>query len=108
MGRSWPSVILVVLLLFVSTTPAVNLELDDSKSSFFTASDLSLSFSNGPTQNQDVTGLFSLSFSMSGEANVSSLLIELSSDGNTWTTVTNLTSTPWLTYFDSTSYSNAS
>lgn len=108
MGRSWPSVILVVLLLFLSTTPTVNLELEDSKSSFFSTSDLSLSFSNGPTQNQDVTGLLSLSFSMSGEANVSSLLIELSSDGNTWTTVTNLTSTPWLTYFDSTSYTNGS
>jgi hypothetical protein len=108
MGRSWPSVVLVVLLLFLSTTPAVNLELDDSKTNFFTNSDLTLGFSNGPTQNQDVTGLLSLSFSMSGEANVSSLLIELSSDGNSWTTVTNLTTTPWLTYFDTTSYTNGS
>ena len=108
MGRSWPSVVLVVLLLFLSTTPAVNLELDDSKTNFFTNSDLTLGFSNGPIQNQDVTGLLSLSFSMSGEANVSSLLIELSSDGNSWTTVTNLTTTPWLTYFDTTSYTNGS
>ena len=28
------------------------------------------------------------------------------SDGTTWTTVANLTSSPWLTYLDSTSYSN--
>ena len=108
MGRTWPSAVLAVLLICLSTTPPVNMELDDTVARFSSTSDLTLSFSNGPTENQDVTGLLSLSFSMSGDANVSSLLIEITSDGNSWATLTNLTSTPWLTYFDSTSYANGS
>ena len=52
--------------------------------------------------------MHSISFSLSGDANVSSILIEISSGSGSWSTVTNLTSTPWLTYFDSTSYANGS
>ena len=68
-------------------------------------SDVTITYSNGPDSGESVTGLFTVSFSLGGSGTVSSLLVEIS-DGNTWTTVANLTSSPWLTYLDSTSYSN--
>ena len=74
----------------------------------FSSSNLVLTFTNGPTTNQDITGLHSLTFGMAGDANVSSLLIEISADGTVWSTVKNITSAPWLTYFDSTAYANDS
>tara|TARA_B100000767_G_scaffold275278_1_gene311416 strand:+ start:1687 stop:3429 length:1743 start_codon:yes stop_codon:yes gene_type:complete len=74
----------------------------------FSSSNLVLTFTNGPTANQDITGLHSLTFGMSGNANISSLLIEISADGTAWTSVNNITSSPWAAYFDSTAYTNDS
>ena len=108
MGRTWSSAILVVLLLGLSSAPMMDNQLEELERIAYSTSNLSLSFTNGPTTNQDITGLHSLTFGMSGDANVSSILIEISSDGVTWTSVKNLTSAPWLTYFDSTAYSNSS
>ncbi|MAI40539.1 MAG: hypothetical protein CMA09_04515 [Euryarchaeota archaeon] len=108
MGRGWVSAVLVVALLMVSTTPMENFQLIEQKKVHHSTSNLVLTFANGPTTNQDIVGLHSLSFSLSGDANVSSILLEISSGLGSWTTVTNLTSTPWLTYFDSTSYANGS
>ncbi len=108
MGRRWSSILLVVLLLGLSSSPLVETPLEDIETVAFSSSNLALSFSNGPDVNEDITGLHSLTFSMTGYANVSSLLLEISSDGNAWTTVKNITSAPWLTYFDSTAYSNGS
>ena len=108
MGRTWSSAILVVLLLGLSSAPMMDNQLEELERIAYSTSNLTLSFTNGPTTNQDITGLHSLTFGMSGDANVSSVLIEISSDGVTWTSVKNLTSAPWLTYFDSTSYGNAS
>ncbi len=108
MGRGWVSAVLVVALLMVSTTPMENFQLIEQKKVHHSTSNLVLTFANGPTTNQDIVGLHSLSFSLSGDANVSSILLEISSGSGSWTTVTNLTSTPWLTYFDSTSYANGS
>ena len=102
------SAVLVVALLMVSTTPMENFQLIEQKKVHHSTSNLVLTFANGPTTNQDIVGLHSLSFSLSGDANVSSILLEISSGSGSWTTVTNLTSTPWLTYFDSTSYANGS
>ena len=73
----------------------------------FSNSDVIITFSNGPSNGQSITGVFTVSFSLGGTGTVSSLLVEIS-DGVSWTTVTNLTSSPWLTYLDSTSYSNGS
>ena len=73
--------------------------------SLFSNSDVTITYSNGPSNGQSVTGLFTVSFSLGGTGTVSSLLVEIS-DGVTWTTVTNLTSSPWLTHLDSTSYDN--
>ena len=73
-----------------------------------TSSNLVLSFSNGPSTGDSITGQYQLTFSLSGDANVSSILIEASDDGSSWSSVTNLTSVPWLTYFDTTAYTNGS
>ena len=72
------------------------------------SSSLSLSFPNGPTANEDVTGLYTVTISSSGTGTISSMIIEISSDGSDWDEVVNLTTTPWLTYLDSTSYTNDS
>ena len=108
MGRTWSSAILVVLLLGLSSAPMMENHLDELEHINFSSSNLVLTFTNGPTTNQDITGLHSLTFGMSGDANISSLLIEISSDGTTWTSVKNITSAPWAAYFDSTAYANDS
>jgi hypothetical protein len=108
MGRTWSSAILVVLLLGLSSAPMMDNHLDELERITFSSSNLVLTFTNGPTTNQNITGLHSLTFGMSGDANVSSMLIEISAAGSTWTSVKNITSAPWLTYFDSTAYSNGS
>ncbi len=108
MGRTWSSAILVVLLLGLSSAPMMENHLDELEHINFSSSNLVLTFTNGPTTNQDITGLHSLTFGMSGDANISSLLIEISADGTTWTSVKNITSAPWASYFDSTAYTNDS
>ena len=108
MGRTWSSAILVVLLLGLSSAPMMENHLDELEHINFSSSNLVLTFTNGPTTNQDITGLHSLTFGMSGDANISSLLIEISSDGTTWSSVKNITSAPWAAYFDSTAYTNDS
>ena len=70
-------------------------------------SNISIAFSNGPNTNDDITGLHTLTFTLSGTGNISSILIEIL-DSWTWSTVTNLTGTPWLKHFDSTAYANGS
>jgi hypothetical protein len=69
-------------------------------------SGLSIAFSNGPTLDDDVKGTKALSFSISGNGTLESLLIELSSDESTWVEVTNLTSSPWIYPFDTTAHTN--
>ncbi|MCP2505365.1 MAG: hypothetical protein NLN65_08725, partial [Candidatus Poseidoniaceae archaeon] len=108
MGRTWSSAILVVLLLGLSSAPMIENHFDELDHVSFSSSNLVLTFTNGPTANQDITGLHSLTFGMSGDANISSLLIEISADGTTWTSVNNITSSPWAAYFDSTAYTNDS
>ena len=71
-------------------------------------SQLSLTFSNGPTENQDVKGLYTLSFSSTGSGAIASMEIEISSDDTNWSPVANLTSTPWLKHVDTTAYANGS
>ena len=68
-------------------------------------SDVIITYSNGPSSSQSITGMYTLSFSFEGTGTVDSLLIEIS-DGSSWNTLTNLTSSPWITNLDSTSYVN--
>jgi hypothetical protein len=68
-------------------------------------SNTSIAFSNGPNTDDNITGLHTLTFTLSGTGNISSILIEILDSGS-WNLVTNLTSTPWLKHFDSTVYTN--
>jgi hypothetical protein len=79
---------------------------DESPVAFSSPSNLTIAFSNGPTQDEDVKGRKTLSFAVGGSGTLDSLLIERSSDESTWTEVVNLTSSPWLYSFDSTTATN--
>ncbi len=70
------------------------------------ASNLSIAFSNGPSQDDEVKGTKTLAFAITGSGTLDSLLIELSSDESTWTTVRNLTSSPWVYPFVTTAHTN--
>ena len=69
-------------------------------------SNLAIGFSNGPAQNDEVKGTYALTFSIAGTGTLDSLLIEITSDESTWTTVVNLTTTPWMYPFDTTGLTN--
>tara|TARA_B100001287_G_C22678986_1_gene529232 strand:- start:238 stop:2007 length:1770 start_codon:yes stop_codon:yes gene_type:complete len=69
-------------------------------------SNLSILYANGPTQNQEIKGLYTLTLSSSGTGTIESIEIEISDDDTTWTQVANLTSTPWLKHVDTTAYTN--
>ena len=97
-------IVLSSVLLQIENNTNYQTELIENNSMLST-SDVTITYSNGPDSGESVTGLFTVSFSLGGSGTVSSLLVEIS-DGTTWTTVANLTSSPWLTYLDSTSYSN--
>ena len=111
MGRTGVTALLILLLLGMGTSPMFGntqqpeSQLVDSQR-MWSSSNLQMTFSNGPSTGDSITGQYQLTFALTGDANVSSILIEASSDGTSWTTVTNLTSVPWLTYFDSTAYTN--
>ena len=100
--------IVLVLLVTVIMTVGQSSEvfLDDERVTKFSESQLSIQFSNGPTANQDVKGLFTLTFTSAGTGTISSIEIEISNDGSSWTSVANLTSTPWLKHVDTTVYEN--
>ena len=70
-------------------------------------SDVTISYTNGPSNGQSLTGVYTLSFSFSGSGTITSLTIEIS-DGNTWTNVAVLTASPWVTYLDTTTLTNGS
>ncbi|MBR95649.1 MAG: hypothetical protein CMA81_02375 [Euryarchaeota archaeon] len=102
----------VILGIIVLSSVILQIEINTNyqtelieNNSMLSTSDVTITYSNGPDSGESVTGLFTVSFSLGGSGTVSSLLVEIS-DGTTWTTVANLTSSPWLTYLDSTSYSN--
>jgi hypothetical protein len=109
MRRGGVALVLGLILLSsmfanLNLEPESSTELEENES-LFTNSDVTITYSNGPTSGQSITGLYTVSFTLGGTSTVTSLLVEIS-DGTTWTTLTNLTSSPWLTYLDSTSYAN--
>ena len=69
-------------------------------------SGVSIVFSNGPAEDESVTGLKTVTFALSGSGTIDSILIEIAEVGSAYATVTNLTGSPWLFNFDSTSYTN--
>ena len=80
--------------------------LTDELNKFESNSDVAISYSNGPTAGQSLTGVYTLSFSFSGTGTVTSLDVEISDDSTTWSNVATLTSSPWVTYLDTTAFSN--
>jgi len=113
MGRSSAAVWLVTLLLCsllpVATHPQpfepMTLE-DEIVIEASSPSSLAIGFSNGPAQNDDIKGTYALTFSVAGTGTLDSLLIEITTDETTWTTVVNLTTTPWMFPFDTTDLTN--
>ena len=113
MGRSSAAVWLVTLLLCSllpvakhhSTVehPSLNDAVVVEASS---PSNLAIGFSNGPAQSDEVKGTYALTFSVAGTGTLDSLLIEITSDESTWTTLVNLTTTPWMYPFDTTGLTN--
>lgn len=111
MGRTGVTALLVLLLLGMGTSPMLgNTQQSESRlwenKGMLSSSNLQMTFSNGPSNGDSITGQYQLTFALAGDANVSSILVEASSDGASWTSVANLTGVPWLTYFDSTAYAN--
>ena len=104
--RRFISVLLVVVVMTMGQSSEVFLP--DDRFVKYADSQLTLQFSNGPSENQDVKGLYTLTFSSTGSGTISSIEIDISSDGSNWTSVANLTSTPWLKHVDTTTYENDS
>ena len=98
-------------LLLVCTTipfqPSINNQLAEESVIAQSNSDVTISFTNGPSSGQSLTGVYTLSFSFGGTGTVTSLIIEIS-DGTTWDNVATLTASPWVTYLDTTTLTNGS
>lgn len=97
------------LLMVIASIPNTNNEvshLTDELNNFESNSDVAISYSNGPTAGQSLTGVYTLSFSFSGTGTVTSLDVEISDDSTTWNNIATLTSSPWVTYLDTTTFSN--
>ena len=95
--------------MVIASTPNTDNEvthLTDELNNFESNSDVAISYSNGPTAGQSLTGVYTLSFSFSGTGTVTSLDIEISDDSTTWSNIATLTSSPWVTYLDTTTFSN--
>ena len=110
MGRSSAAVWLVTLLLFSFLPsmhhPSVETLGDSVDAHRSGASGLNIAFSNGPAQDDEIKGTHALTFSVGGTGTLASLLIEITSDESSWTTLVNLTTTPWMYPFDTTSMTN--
>ena len=109
MGRSSAAVWLVTLLLcsYLPASSPASTVLDTAQNVHESgASGLSIAFSNGPAENDEVKGSLALTFSVAGTGTLDSLLIEITTDESTWDTLVNLTTTPWMYPFDTTEYTN--
>ena len=110
MGRSSAAVWLVALLMcsfLPATNPVNSTILDDTPEIHQSgASGLNIAFSNGPAQDDEIKGTHAVTFSVGGTGTLASLLLEITTDESTWTTLVNLTTTPWMYPFDTTSMTN--
>lgn len=113
MGRSSVAVwlaglLLCSLLLSPSLENAKRSDLltEDDRASLSSPSNLVIAFSNGPSPDDDIKGTYALTFSVGGSGTLDSLLIEITTDETSWTTVVNLTTTPWMYPLDTTGYTN--
>ena len=99
------SLVAFLLLSMLSFSPPMATHLDlDAKS--YNTSAVNIVFSNGPGEDESVTGLKTITFSLSGTGTIDSILVEIAVVGGPYSVLTNLTGSPWLFNFDSTSYTN--
>ena len=103
MRRIVVAILVTLIMALGQNNPAI---LQDSHTSNASASDLILSFTNGPSEGDTVKGLYTVSFSSTGSGTISSIILEISDDGSDWISVTNITSTPWLSHVDTTQFAN--
>ena len=94
----------LVLSIF-SSIPTQIVHLDENPETYNTSA-VNIVFSNGPAEDESVTGLKTVSFSLTGTGTIDSILVEIAEVGGAYSTLTNLTGTPWLFNFDSTSQTN--
>ena len=94
---------LLLSMLSFSTPGATHLDLGEKS---FNTSAVNIVFSNGPGEDESVTGLKTITFSLSGTGTIDSILVEIAEVGGPYSTLTNLSGSPWLFNFDSTSYTN--
>lgn len=98
--RSNMVALILALLLFAAVLPP------PVQSASGRESDITISFSNGPTTGQDVKGTYTLGFGESGSSTLVNLTIELF-DGSSWSGLSTLTGgSPWTYYWDTTDHSN--
>lgn len=98
------------LLLICTTIPSqhnTDNQLPEEEIIAQSNSDVTISYTNGPSNGQSLTGVYTLSFSFSGSGTITSLTIDIS-DGTAWTNVAVLATSPWVTYLDTTTLSNGS
>ena len=94
-----------LLLSIFSAIPTQVTHLEEHSETYNTSA-VSIVFSNGPAEDESVTGLKTVTFSLTGTGSIDSILVEIAEVGGSYSTLTNLTGTPWLFNFDSTSQTN--
>ena len=94
----------LLLSIFSSMSTQV-MHLEENPEAYNTSS-VNIVFSNGPAEDESVTGLKTVTFSLTGTGTIDSILVEIAEVGGSYSTLTNLTGTPWLFNFDSTSQTN--
>ena len=94
-----------LLLSIFSSIPTRIVHLEENPETHNTST-VNIVFSNGPAEDESVTGLKTVTFSLTGTGTIDSILVEIAKVGGAYSTLTNLTGTPWLFNFDSTSQTN--
>ena len=102
----WLVALLLCSFLPATHPPVHNALADVNETKQSGASGLAIGFSNGPAQDDDIKGTHALTFSVGGTGTLESLLVEITTDESTWTTLVNLTTTPWMYPFDTTAMTN--
>ena len=74
------SLVTFLLLSMLSVSPPVATHLDMEEKSFNTSA-VNIIFSNGPAEDESVTGLKTITFSLTGTGTIDSILVEIAEVG---------------------------
>ena len=107
MRASSKAVLLCLLLVFTTVNYSDHNTVDTLNQNFIakSTSDVGIIFNDGPDSGDSLTGAVPLTFSFTGTGTVTSLIIEIS-DGTVLNNIATITSSPWVTFFDTTAFSN--